>query len=621
MIRDNTIKYSSDKKKKRLKEEKTLEEDIKRFENELYENGININNQTVANLVQKQNQLINVRNEKIEGVMLRSKCRYMDLGEEPTNYFFNLENRNYTSKVINKLIYNDIEYTKTNEVLNCQKQFYEKLYDNVNEIDEYTPIENIIGENGTQLSEAEAQKTEGEMTYIELTKALKNMKNEKSPGLDGFTVEFFKFFWIDIGVFVLRSINYGYRTGSLSVTQKQGIITYLPKPNKCRYNLKNWRPISLLNVVYKMASAVIANRPKSTLDELIHENQKGVISGRSIGENKRLIYDVLFETKNRNLQGLILSIDFEKALDTVSWKFIEKTLRYYNFGDSIIKWISIFQKGVESCIIQNGFISEFFYLKRGCRQGDPISPYIFILCAEILGKMIRNNNDIRGIIIDNKEYKISQYADDTQLFLNGSENSLREALDVLQKIYEMSGLKINVEKTKAIWIGSLSNSPTRLCHNYTLDWTQGPFKILGVTFSTEIYNIWGYNQKSWRCLQAMVKKKINSHRQNNNHKVTSTCKVHSSVSGTTKTPDDFLKTIERIFYKFLWNGGPDRIKRIVIVKNLKAGGLRMVNLSEFINALKISWPRRAIQSSENVECYSLSKVDFHKLLSCVQDTL
>ena len=71
------------------------------------------------------------------------------------------------------------------------------------------------------------------------------------------------------------------------------------------------------------------------------------------------------------------------------------------------------------------------------------------MCAEILGKMIRNNNDIRGIMIDNKEYKISQYADDTQLFLNGSENSLREALDVLQKFYEMSRLKINVEKNKS----------------------------------------------------------------------------------------------------------------------------------------------------------------------------
>ena len=171
MIRGNTNKYRSEKKK-RIKRGKTLEEDIKRLEYELYGNDININNQTVADLVQKQNQLINVRNEKIEGVMLRSKCRYMDLGEKPTKYFFNLENRNYTSKVINEIIYDDIEYTKTNKVLNCQKQFYEKLYDNVNEVDEYTPIENIIGENDTKLSEAEAQKIEGEMTYVELTKAL-----------------------------------------------------------------------------------------------------------------------------------------------------------------------------------------------------------------------------------------------------------------------------------------------------------------------------------------------------------------------------------------------------------------------------------------------------------------
>ena len=81
----------------------------------------------------------------------------------------------------------------------------------------------------------------------------------------------------------------------------------------------------------------------------------------------RLIYDVLFEAKNWNLYGLILSFDFEKEFDTVSWKLLEKkTLKYYNLGDSIIRWISVFQKGAESCIIQNGFISKFFYLKWGC---------------------------------------------------------------------------------------------------------------------------------------------------------------------------------------------------------------------------------------------------------------
>ena len=93
-------------------------------------------------------------------------------------------------------------------------------------------------------------------------------------------------------------------------------------------------------------------------------------------------------------------------------------------------------------------MSDFFRLKRGCRQGDPISPYIFILCAEVLGQMLRNNENITGIKINNKESKLSQYADDTQIFLHGTEISLKETLRTLDIFYLMSGLKINVEKQK-----------------------------------------------------------------------------------------------------------------------------------------------------------------------------
>ena len=120
------------------------------------------------------------------------------------------------------------------------------------------------------------------------------MKNNKSPGLDGFTVEFFKFFSVDVG-----QLNYGYRNGSLSITQKQGVITCIPKPNKSRVNFKKWRPKSLLNVIYKLASTEIANRFKKVLNNVIHENQKGFIAGRFLGENIRLIYDVLFESKKK----------------------------------------------------------------------------------------------------------------------------------------------------------------------------------------------------------------------------------------------------------------------------------------------------------------------------------
>ena len=160
-----------------------------------------------------------------------------------------------------------------------------------------------------------------------------------------------------------------------------------------------------------------------------------------------------------------------------------------NYQDKVINNLI----GVQSCILHNEFMSDFFYLQRGCRQGDPISPYIFILCVEVLGQMIRNSKDVKGIVINNKEFKLSQYADDTQMFLDGSESSLKHAFITLQKFYQMSGLKINLDKTKALWIGSMCNSTKILCKEFNIDWEQKPLKILGVIFSPLVFDIWEYN--------------------------------------------------------------------------------------------------------------------------------
>jgi hypothetical protein len=157
---------------------------------------------------------------------------------------------------------------------------------------------------------------EGEITYKELQAALKRSKNNKSPGMDGYTSEFDQKNWKNIGYFLLRSINAGYRRGQLSVSQLYGIITCIPKPGKPRSLLGNWRPITLLNTSYKQASSCIAERIKLVLDKIIHDDQKGFIPGRFIGENTRLIYDIMHETEINDIPGLLMLIDFEKAFDS-----------------------------------------------------------------------------------------------------------------------------------------------------------------------------------------------------------------------------------------------------------------------------------------------------------------
>ena len=182
---------------------------------------------------------------------------------------------------------------------------------------------------------------EGLITMEELTKYLKKCRNNVSPGSTGFTGEFFKYFWRDLKFFALNSINYSYEKGSLSVTQRVGIITLIPKGDKDKHFLKNWRPLTLLNTLYKLTSGCIAERIKPCLDSIIHNDQKGFVASRYIGECIRGTYDIQEYAKTHNRTGILLLIDFEKAYDSVSFRYIKKCLQFFNFGDSLIKWVTL----------------------------------------------------------------------------------------------------------------------------------------------------------------------------------------------------------------------------------------------------------------------------------------
>ena len=121
---------------------------------------------------------------------------------------------------------------------------------------------------------------------------------------------------------------------------------------------------------------------KTVLQKIIHEDQKGFLAGRCIGENIRLIYDILFEAKQNEIPGLLLSIDFQQAFDSVSWKFIHKTFDYFNFGPSFKKWITIFQSGCESCILQNGHMTKYRSACKGDVDKGILFPHIFLSCVQ-----------------------------------------------------------------------------------------------------------------------------------------------------------------------------------------------------------------------------------------------
>ena len=139
----------------------------------------------------------------------------------------------------------------------------------------------------------------------EVLEVLKSMKYNKSPGSDGFTVEFLKMFWKDLKLLIVNAINCICLKKELPVSQRLGIISCIPKGNKPRQFLKNWRPITLLNVLYKLISGCISFRIKSTLNYFISDTQTGFLKGRYIGENTRFTYDLMDYSDNENIPGLI----------------------------------------------------------------------------------------------------------------------------------------------------------------------------------------------------------------------------------------------------------------------------------------------------------------------------
>ena len=588
-IRGRTISYASYKKKKETEKENLLKREISELEKKVDENNL-------QTLEMKKEQLQDLRKTKTEGMIVRSRAKWIQEGEKPSRYFCSLESRNFTQKAMNYIETDDgkVIYDQQSIVKEAQS-FYEQLY--ASKEADVVNVDLSAMFNAPTLSEEDRSSIEGLISVEEALCALKHMNNNKSPGSDGFTTEFYKFFWIDVGHFLVRSVNYGFATGEMSVTQKQGVITCIPKEDKPKKYLKNWRPITLLNTAYKLASACISERLKRVLPTIINDDQKGFLKGRYIGENIRLMYDVLMYTQLHQRPGLLLLVDFQKAFDSVAWSFLEKCLDFFNFGPDMKRWVKTFYNNISACVSVNGHYSNWFPVERGCRQGDSCSPYLYLICAEVLSLIIRKNKDIKGIKINDIEVLLSQFADDTSLYLDGSKKSFMESIRSLQYFSTISGLQMNMDKTQVIWIGSRKNSQIRYMPEFNFVWDPGIFKVLGIKFSTDISTIVDINFEGklndiQRTLNIWYKRQLTPFGKITVIKTLAMSKIVHLLTNLPDPPTQFMTDLNKMFFTFLWDGKRGKINKSATCSSHESGGLQMLDIHSFLTSLKVSWIRR-----------------------------
>jgi exonuclease III len=590
-IRSETMLYSGAIQKLKKADMKRIEDDIEKFDIE-YTNDPNDN--TLQQLETAKGELESFNKEKLASSVFRSKCEWVEEGERNSKYFLNLEKYNYTNKQITSLEVNGTNIDKGPEILKAIKAYYEKLYSSKN-IDKEKLKEVLL--TVPKLNSEQKAKTKGLITHDEILKALKSLSNGKTPGLDGIPTDFYKFFWIDINVIVVDSINYAFEKGEMSADQRSGIITLSPKKTKIRTLLKNWRPITLLTVDYKLLAKALALRLKTFLPDYIDESQFGYVKDRYIGENIRCVIDLNTLCVKENQEAYAIQIDFEKAFDSVNWEFMILSLEKMNFDPDFIKWVQVLYKNTNSCVLNNGHKTGSFNLRRGVHQGCPLSALLFIIMVQVLQHMLVSRNDISGLMVGDKEIKILQMADDTTIFTNNIQD-IPNILEVLDIFHKISGLKTNIEKTVAYRLGKNHNLDFPKNH-LGLHWGKFPINLLGISISDNIEVLKTENfikriesieslTRIWSTRNLSMKGKLTIINALLIPKLIYPCTILD-------VPSDIITQATNVLKNFFWNWKRPKLKLDTLVRNIELGGIKFPCLECKVKSWKTLWAIRALK--------------------------
>ena len=437
-----------------------------------------------------------------------------------------------------------------------------------------------------RLSEESKESCEGFLTADECLKALKGMKNGKTPGGDGLPKEFYITFFHLFGEDFVEMINDCYLIGELTESQRVGLITLICKNQEKAHLLGFWRPISLLNVDYKIVSKALSFRLRGVLGEIIHADQTCAILGRSIVDSVHCIRNIYDFCDQKDLGCAFVNIDQSKAFDRVSHDFLFRALRAFGFGDGFISWIRLLYNNVSSSVIANGFISDPFSVKRSVRQGCSLSPMLYVICIEPFACRIRSDPHILGLKLPGRgeEVKIIQYADDNTIVVT-SKQSIQKIFTVSELYGLASGAKINRDKSCGLWLGKWKRESTTFAN---IKW-ETCVKLLGFRVGCgDLY------KENW---DIVLKKFVTALNDFKGRNLSFRGRaIISDVMGASKIwylgwflamPDKWLKSFNSQLFKFIWKDKVETIKRDTMINMYFEGGAGVVDIESKLHAERI----------------------------------
>ena len=497
----------------------------------------------------------------------------------------------------------DVETKSDSGILDICSDFYQNLYSDEPR-DNSVRYDFIPKDDSFKISEEHFEVLSEDITKEELYKALKAMRKDTAPGLDGLTVSFMVKFWDIVGNYVFQSLQYAFQIGKFSVSQRRGVIKLLPKKSKNPHFVRNLRPITLLNIDYKLVTKALATRLRDVLDDRILNDQNAFIKRRYIGSNIIDLYSIIAAAEENDEDAMLILLDIEKAFDTINWEFINQVLKSLGFPPSFLHWIKVIENNKELRIFNNGHSSKAFKPRKGVAQGCALSPLIYILAMETLANVLRSNPEITGVKCGDREKLVSLAADDTLLSILATEQCMEETNNVLDAFSVASGLKVNYSKSIAVRIGSNRNKGP-LVHGLNFAWLKSTelFTYLGLKIRID----GSFTGANFDIKDDFVSSSLALLRYSFKSLYGKVCIIKTLVASKFVYKFSLLPTppplifdrLDRLYYDYLWEGRRHRIAKTTMEQNLDNGGFKMINCKWQSASLKLSWPQKLLADDTN----------------------
>ena len=324
------------------------------------------------------------REEEIKWAQ-RAKVKFIQEGGSNTKYFHLIANGRHRKKKIFQLEQDEGTIVGQENLKHFITDYYKKLF-GAPAPNNFSLDESVSGDI-PKLSDEENSILVADFTSKEVYDAIMQMEHNKAPGPDGFPAEFYQIFWTVIKD-DLMSMFVQLKAGELDLYKLNfGIITLLPKKENA-IQIQQYRPICLLNVSFKIFTKVGTNRISAVVDKVIKPTQTAFMPGRHILEGVVVLHETIHELHRKKMDGILFKIDFKKAYDKVKWSFLQQALRMKGFNQLWCKMIENFVQLGSVGIRVNDDIGHYFQTKKGLRQGDPLSPILFTVVADMLAILI-----------------------------------------------------------------------------------------------------------------------------------------------------------------------------------------------------------------------------------------